>query len=419
MAAKRAIKRAMKKSVGGPLKRRDGKKRASAMSMSAREVRLLEGTFLGVLVLLIVGSLGLTSLGGVIVHSNQSAAVEAAVMVDLTNENRIQNALPGLTIDPDLVKAAQEKADDEAAKGYFAHTSPEGIDSWHWFAEAGYSFMYAGENLAVDFTDSAAVMSAWMNSPTHRANILNGHYTQIGIATASGMYEGHPTIFVVQEFGSPAAHTVASAPIAAATQPSEPTQIAEATTLPVSSPTISAPITVAQSLSHVEARQVTRPAQSPTRTNDGPRTDIRKPKVLGDSASSEALPTTDLPTPASMISVDRIAPELAQAESVALPMSSATALATVPVRYSSDLAYFLASPEATLRYAYYAIAFLVLVALLLTTGLELRMHHLRSMVVAGTLTAVMLGLFLVADASVFGHPTITQSASAIASFQPE
>ncbi len=340
-------------------------------------------------------------------------------MVDLTNENRIQNALPGLMIDPVLVKAAQEKADDEAAKGYFAHTSPEGIDSWHWFAQAGYSFTYAGENLAVDFTDSTAVMSAWMNSPTHRANILNGHYTQIGIATASGMYEGHPTIFVVQEFGSPAAQKTVSAPIAAATQPSEPTQMAEATTLPASSPTTSAPVAVAQTLPQVEVRHVTRPSQLPTQTSVRQRTDIPKPKVLGDSAGSDAPPTADSPTSAPTLNVDTIAPQLARVEPVALPMSSATALATVPVRYSSDLDYFLASPETTLRYAYYATAFLVLVALLLTTGLELRMHHLRSMVVAGTLTAVMLGLFLIADASVFGHPTITQSASAIASFQPE
>ena len=48
--------------------------------------------------------------------------------------------------------AAQAKADDMATKGYFAHTSPDGKNSWYWFKQAGYTFTYAGENLALDFS---------------------------------------------------------------------------------------------------------------------------------------------------------------------------------------------------------------------------------------------------------------------------
>jgi hypothetical protein len=106
---------------------------------------------------------------------------------------------------------------------------------------------------------------------------------------------------------------------------------------------------------------------------------------------------------------------IADSQPVAMPMNSETALATPPVRYSSDWDYFLASPETSLRYAYYAIAFLVLLALLLTTGLEFRMHHLRATVAAGALVFVMFGLFLIADATVFGYPAVTETAAAIAS----
>ncbi len=95
------------------------------------------------------------------------------------------------------------KADDMATKGYFAHTSPEGLTPWYWFAQVGYNYTYAGENLAINFNESKDVDTAWLASPTHRANILNSHYTEIGIATAQGMYKGVQATFVVQMFGTP------------------------------------------------------------------------------------------------------------------------------------------------------------------------------------------------------------------------
>lgn len=95
-----------------------------------------------------------------------------------------------------------------ALKGYFAHTSPEGKAPWYWFKQVGYKYEYAGENLAVDFTDSQDVDKAWMNSPTHRANILKNSYTEMGTGIATGTYEGSPTIFVAQEFGKPASTDV-------------------------------------------------------------------------------------------------------------------------------------------------------------------------------------------------------------------
>ncbi len=135
------------------------------------------------------------------------ASVLPAVLTELTNEERIDNDVPVLKENPLLVQAAKAKAEDMASKGYFAHTSPEGITPWYWLKQAGYSYKSAGENLAINFLDSEDVSRAWMNSPTHRANIVKKEYTEIGIAVANGMYKGRKTVFVAQFFGTPIAST--------------------------------------------------------------------------------------------------------------------------------------------------------------------------------------------------------------------
>ena len=131
------------------------------------------------------------------------SAIYAAVLSSLANNDRSRENLESLTINPSLVAAAQMKADDMAEKGYFSHNTPEGLSPWYWFDKAGYKYKYAGENLAVNFDESQNVEDAWMASPTHRWNILNRNFTEIGIATSTGIYQGRETIFVVQMFGRP------------------------------------------------------------------------------------------------------------------------------------------------------------------------------------------------------------------------
>jgi hypothetical protein len=137
-------------------------------------------------------------------NTNMTATVLPAVLVDLTNSARLSNNELALARNPLLDTAAKLKAENMASLGYFAHTSPTGVTPWYWFSQAGYSFVYAGENLAVDFTESADVERAWLDSPTHKKNILNTNFTDIGIATAEGIYQGRQTTFVVQMFGTPA-----------------------------------------------------------------------------------------------------------------------------------------------------------------------------------------------------------------------
>jgi len=124
-------------------------------------------------------------------------------IIDLTNKERAKLGLPLLRENKLLSEAARQKAADMFAFNYWAHVSPSGRSPWSFFADVGYKYQYAGENLARDFTDSDSVVQAWMNSPTHRENIVNPHYQEIGVAVVDGTLQGTQTTLVVQLFGTP------------------------------------------------------------------------------------------------------------------------------------------------------------------------------------------------------------------------
>ncbi|MEI7720250.1 MAG: CAP domain-containing protein [bacterium] len=135
--------------------------------------------------------------------SVQLSAVLPAVVIALTDQERTTNQLGGLTANSLLTQAAQEAANDMATRGYFAHVSPDGKNPWYWLGQVGYQYQYAGENLAVNFDDSQQLVNAWMDSPTHRANLLGANYTETGVGMASGVYQGQQVVFVVQFYTSP------------------------------------------------------------------------------------------------------------------------------------------------------------------------------------------------------------------------
>ncbi len=131
-----------------------------------------------------------------------TAAVLPSALTSLANADRTAYALSQLEVDPLLTQAAQAKADDMAAKSYFAHVAPDGSTFRTHLDAVGYDYTYAGENLAVDFDESVDVEKAWMNSPTHRANILKAEYTNVGYGVARGIYQGKEVTFVAQFFAA-------------------------------------------------------------------------------------------------------------------------------------------------------------------------------------------------------------------------
>lgn len=170
-----------------------------------REVSLV--AILAIALVLFVSSLGSSYL-----LKNSSTLlgnIYTAVLVDMTNQTRVDENKTPLIVNPKLEYAAQLKASDMVSKNYFAHTSPEGISPWYWFKKAEYSFSYAGENLAVGFEQSEDVNNGWLNSPTHKANIIDEHFTEIGIATMKGERKGKDAVYVVQMFGKPKTATPA------------------------------------------------------------------------------------------------------------------------------------------------------------------------------------------------------------------
>jgi uncharacterized protein YkwD len=121
-----------------------------------------------------------------------------------TNAQRVAANLPPLVENQKLDAAALAKAQDMLRQQYFAHTSPSGVGASDLAKNAGYEYLAIGENLAMgNFKDDEALVLAWMNSPGHRANILNSRYTEIGVATIKGTFENQTTWMAVQEFGLP------------------------------------------------------------------------------------------------------------------------------------------------------------------------------------------------------------------------
>jgi hypothetical protein len=143
--------------------------------------------------------------GLLIVYPGPSATANltASNIISLANQARQENELKTLKTNSKLTTGAQLKAQDMLSKDYFAHVSPNKVTPWYWFKQAGYSYTTAGENLAMDFVTAEGVTEAWLASAGHRRNVLNGKYTDIGVAVASGKLNGVATTVVVQFFGSP------------------------------------------------------------------------------------------------------------------------------------------------------------------------------------------------------------------------
>jgi len=129
--------------------------------------------------------------------------IKVEKLFQLTNEERIKNGLKPLAYNEKLAKAAEEKAKDMFTKNYWAHYSPDGLTPWDFILSSGYKYEYAGENLAKDFMFSDGVVSAWMNSTTHRENILRSNYDEVGFGVVNGVLNGQETTLVVQMFGKP------------------------------------------------------------------------------------------------------------------------------------------------------------------------------------------------------------------------
>lgn len=120
-----------------------------------------------------------------------------------TNDERREGGIQQLALNEELSEAAFLKAQDMFANDYWAHTSPDGVTPWKWLGDAGYNYSVAGENLAKNYPNAEATVSAWMASESHRMNIMNDKYTDVGFAVVDGTLGGRQTTLVVAYYGAP------------------------------------------------------------------------------------------------------------------------------------------------------------------------------------------------------------------------
>jgi uncharacterized protein YkwD len=155
--------------------------------------------------------LGVGLLANLVIHRHDHSVlgyatnISSKVLLAETNAARTANHEDALELNAALSQAAQAKANDMAQHNYWSHVTPDGRQPWSFIDATPYQYLAAGENLAYGFGDSDQVVTAWLNSPEHRANLLNHNYRDVGFATANvANYQGHgPETITVALYAQP------------------------------------------------------------------------------------------------------------------------------------------------------------------------------------------------------------------------
>jgi uncharacterized protein YkwD len=152
-----------------------------------------------------------------------TTSLTTAELLQDTNHERTTHYLDPLKLNTKLSTAAQAKANDMVARGYWSHDTPDGDKPWKFIQKSGYDYGVAGENLAYGFTNSAAAITGWMNSPEHRSNILSADYQEVGFGIVSAdNYQNHgKTTLVVAMYAEPAVNGASAFSGASTEVPSE------------------------------------------------------------------------------------------------------------------------------------------------------------------------------------------------------
>lgn len=143
-------------------------------------------------------------INSVVKSTNTENPLSVSGIIKYTNIERTKLGLKPLTLQPKLTTSAIKKVDDMLERQYFEHVSPQGVSVADLVRDVDYKFEVVAENLALgDFGTDQKLVQAWMNSPTHRANILNPRFIEIGVSAANGEYKGNRQWLFVQHFGKP------------------------------------------------------------------------------------------------------------------------------------------------------------------------------------------------------------------------
>jgi uncharacterized protein YkwD len=334
------------------------------------------------------------------------STVLPAVVIDLTNDERVDNAAPELRRNSVLDTAAAAKAQHMADNEYFAHFAPDGTTPWKFFSDEGYVYAHAGENLAIHFTDSSEVVDAWMLSPAHRKNIVDPKFREIGVGTARGTFDGYDTVYVVQLFGTPA---VAAPVVPAVTPP-----------VAVVSPVLEIPAVVVE--------VIPEPTPAPVELAVAPVLETEPEPIPAAVLAAEDSAALVAPEPESVFIVQTavvepepvaVAVEPSASEitttlvddvvvvQTELATSSGLAVATMfdspTLHAGATIAAVATRPNLVLQFLYMAVASLIIISLAYALVVETRRLHYVQVAYSIALMFVMGGLW-------FLHTTLTSGA---------
>lgn len=195
-----------------------------------------------------------------------SSGYRSYSLIEMINTSRKIAGLTPLVESETLDKVALDKAKDIFENQYFAHTSPENKTPWDFLRARSYTYQAAGENLAINFLTPEEAHEGLMSSPTHRANILSGLYSEVGVAVYQGIYQNQPSVVVVEYFGKPRA-----TPIPTTSQ--TPAKTTTKTTVPKATPAVKSAATTTQI---EEPQNALSPAPTTMPTTSTPATPIAR-----------------------------------------------------------------------------------------------------------------------------------------------
>jgi hypothetical protein len=350
-----------------------------------------------------------------------------------------------------------------AKEGYFAHDSPSGVTPWEWFDEVEYTYETAGENLAIDFSDSDAVVDAWMDSRLHRENILEEDFTEIGIATARGEYEGRETVFVVQMFGTPDERELAErsgegggteTAQAGETDNTESaaadTNTTTTTTTTTTAQTTSTEDLVAQLQNEVneiqqevvenqgqtvEGTQQQQSIDTPSTTPDKQQTketssradrlaqksetnsdntqtsqpDDTQATTTRQAATSSVSTQTNQTTTTTTTTQANFKRDTSSTPTPAGQVQGLTGVSLLPADQASGFAHLLSQPQLVYQLTFVSIAGLVLLTLLVSIIVEAKHHHWKLAGYSMLALVVLIGVFYAGSQLLFTEPVIAGS----------
>ena len=192
------------KKTAKPTKKASTTNRHQRVVLPTGRLRFLCDCMSGLVAAVLVGGLMSWQTGTSTKVLGLSTQLSAETILQTINLERAAKGLGPLSSDERLYQAAVAKGENMFGDNYWAHVNPsDGTEPWVFIQNVGYDYQSAGENLGRDFTSEKALVQAWMDSPSHRENILNPQFSDVGLAVLDGQIDGQPVVLIVNLFAQP------------------------------------------------------------------------------------------------------------------------------------------------------------------------------------------------------------------------